>query len=156
MTYNREQYQQALSALVGNVLTEPVGKVLDIYNSGLYALLRTMESIWNKNHNPVSDRFALKTIDLFRKHLPELCQDPDNIDLRTSLRYASLFAGLAFSNTKAALAHAISYPLTVHFGLPYGLACALPLLHVLWFNGKRAAELIGIMVETLGTDRTSE
>jgi len=36
------------------------------------------------------------------------------------------------------------------------LACALPLPHILRFNGKRAAERIGIMAEALGADRTSE
>ena len=124
--------------------------------SGLDALSHAMEAIWNKNHNPVSDMFALNAIELVRKYLPELRHDLGNIDLRTLLLRASLFAGLAFSNTKTALAHSISYPLTAHFGLPHGLACALPLPHILRFNGKRAAKRIGIMAEVLGTDQTSE
>lgn len=39
-------------------------------------------------------------------------------------------AGLAFSNTQTALAHALSYPLTMRFGTAHGLACSfsLPLL----------------------------
>jgi len=94
-----------------------------------------MESIWNKNHNPISDTFALQAIELARKHLPELRHEPSNIDLRTYLLRASLFAGLAFSDTKTALAHSISYPITAHFGLPHGLACALPLPHLIELNG---------------------
>ena len=120
--------------------------------SGLDALSHAMESIWNKNHNPVSDAFALKTIELVRKHLPELRHDPSNIDLRTHLHRASLFAGLAFSNTKTALAHSISYPLTAHFSLPHGLACALPLPHLLRFNGSRAPERVRIMAKALDTN----
>lgn len=143
------------TALLDPELTITLPEKETIYG-GLDALSHAMESIWNKNHNPVSDTFVLKTIELVRKHLPELRQDPGNIDLRTSLLYASLFAGLAFSNIKTALEHAISYPLTAHFGLPHDLACTLPLRHVLRFNGKRAAERIGIMAETLGTDQTSE
>jgi alcohol dehydrogenase class IV len=100
--------------------------------------------------------FALKAIDLIRKFLPELRQDPSNIDLRTSLLRASLFAGLAFSNTKTALAHAISYPLTAQFNIPHGLACALPLPHILRFNGKSAVRRIGIMAEALGTSQAAE
>lgn len=99
--------------------------------------------------------FALKAIELIRKHLPELCNDPGNIDLRTFLFHASLFAGLAFSNTKTALAHSISYPLTTHFNIPHGLACALPLPHILRFNGKKAARRVGIMAEALGTNQDS-
>ena len=124
--------------------------------SGLDALSHAMEAIWNKNHNPISDTFALKAVELIRKHLPELHQDPGNIDLRTFLLRASLFAGLAFSNTKTALAHSISYPLTAHFNIPHGLACALPLPHILRFNGKRAAKRIGIMAKALGTNEVSE
>ena len=120
--------------------------------SGLDALSHAMESIWNKNHNPISDAFALKAIELVRKYLPELRHDPSNIDLRTHLLRASLFAGLAFSNTKTALAHSISYPLTAHFGLPHGLACALPLPHLIEFNGGKNFERVKIMAESLESD----
>lgn len=101
--------------------------------SGLDALSHAVESIWNKNHNPVSDTFALTAISLIYKHLAELKSDLTNLDLRTQILRASLFAGLAFSNTKTALAHSISYPLTARCGIPHGLACALPLPYILKF-----------------------
>ena len=142
-------------ALLDPKLTLTLPEKETVYTD-LDALSHAMESIWNKNHNPISDTFALKAIELVRKHLPELRHEPSNLDLRTHLLRASLFAGLAFSNTKTAIAHSISYPLTAHFGLPHGLACALPLPHILRFNGKRAAGRIGIMAEALGTDQTSE
>lgn len=39
-------------------------------------------------------------------------------------------SALSFSNTQTALAHAISYPITMRFGVPHGLACSftLPIL----------------------------
>ena len=40
---------------------------------------------------------------------------------------AALFAGLAFSNTKTALAHSVSYPITLKYGIPHGLACSFSL-----------------------------
>jgi phosphonate metabolism-associated iron-containing alcohol dehydrogenase len=120
--------------------------------SGLDAFSHAMEAIWNKNHNPVSDTLALKAISLVHDYLPELRNDLSNVDLRTRLLQASLFAGLAFSNTKTALAHSISYPLTAHFGLPHGLACSLPLPHILRFNGKRSPKRVTVMAEALGSD----
>ena len=42
---------------------------------------------------------------------------------------AALKAGLAFSNTKTALAHSISYDMTLHHGLPHGIACSFTLPH---------------------------
>ena len=144
-----------VKAILDPKLTLTLPEKETIY-SGLDALSHAMEAIWNKNHNPISDAFALKAIELVRKHLPELRHEPNNIDLRTHLLRANLFAGMAFSNTKTALAHSISYPLTAHFGLPHGLACSLPLPYILRFNGKRAAERIGIMAEAIGADQTSE
>lgn len=117
--------------------------------SGLDALSHAMESIWNKNHNPVSDIFALKAISLIHDYLPELKNDMSNLDLRTHLLQSSLFAGLAFSNTKTALAHSISYPLTAHLGIPHGLACSLPLPYLLKYNGNRYAERVKIMADPL-------
>ena len=42
---------------------------------------------------------------------------------------AALTAGLAFSNTRTALAHSISYDMTMHHGLPHGIACSFTLPH---------------------------
>jgi len=139
-------------ALLDSELTLTLPEKETVY-SGLDALSHAMESIWNKNHNSVSDTFALKAIELVRKYLPKLLHDPGNSDLRAFMFHASLFAGLAFSNTKTALAHSISYPLTAHFGLPHGLACSLPLPHLLKFNGDRANERILIMANALGSDK---
>ena len=44
---------------------------------------------------------------------------------------AALQAGLAFSNTKTALAHSISYEMTLRYGLPHGIACSFTLPMVL-------------------------
>jgi alcohol dehydrogenase class IV len=38
---------------------------------------------------------------------------------------------MAFSNTKTALAHSISYEMTLRYGLPHGIACSFPLPMVL-------------------------
>ena len=56
-----------------------------------------------------------------------------NMKLRKQLLRASNLAGLAFSNTQTAAAHSISYPLTLHYGIPHGIASSMtliPLLHI--------------------------
>jgi len=140
-----------VEAILDPELTITLPEEETIY-SALDALSHAMESIWNKNHNPVSDVFALEAISLIHDYLPALRDDLTKLNARALLLRASLFAGLAFSNTKTALAHSISYPLTAHFGLPHGLACSLPLPHLLKFNGDRASERILIMAKALGSD----
>ncbi len=46
----------------------------------------------------------------------------------------SLFAGMAISQTRTALCHSISYPITAHYGVPHGLACAFTMPSVLRLN----------------------
>jgi phosphonate metabolism-associated iron-containing alcohol dehydrogenase len=96
-------------------------------NSALDALSHSLESIWNVNNNPVSDTLAVEAARLVIATLPRLLAAPADRELRTSMSRASLMAGLAFSNTRTALAHSISYEMTLKHGLPHGLACSFTL-----------------------------
>ena len=99
-------------------------------HTALDALSHSFESIWNNNANPISTHHALRSIEIILRDLPALAENLQSLELRTSIMQASMCAGLAFSNTQTALAHALSYPLTMRFGTAHGLACSfsLPLL----------------------------
>jgi alcohol dehydrogenase class IV len=58
-------------------------------------------------------------------------RDLRNAELRARASQAALQAGLAFSNTKTALAHSLSYEMTLRHGLPHGIACSFTLPLVL-------------------------
>lgn len=98
--------------------------------TALDALSHAFESLWNKNSNPISTTYAIKAIEIILSDLAPLSENLHSMPLRSSIMLASIYAGLAFSNTQTALAHAISYPLTMKFDTPHGLACSfsLPLL----------------------------
>jgi phosphonate metabolism-associated iron-containing alcohol dehydrogenase len=99
--------------------------------AGLDALSHALESIWNVNSNPISDMFAVSAAREVLSALPQLTQNPGSLALRRRMALAALKAGLAFSNTRTALAHAISYEMTLHHGLPHGVACSFTLPMVL-------------------------
>jgi phosphonate metabolism-associated iron-containing alcohol dehydrogenase len=99
--------------------------------SGLDALSHSLESIWNVNANPISDTFAIAAAREVLATLPALVDRLDDRGLRARMALAALKAGLAFSNTKTALAHSISYEMTLRFGLPHGIACSFTLPMVL-------------------------
>lgn len=96
-------------------------------NSALDALSHSLESIWNVNSNPVSDALAVEAARTVIATLPRLVKSPGDRELRTAMSRAALQAGLAFSNTRTALAHSISYEMTLRHGLPHGLACSFTL-----------------------------
>jgi phosphonate metabolism-associated iron-containing alcohol dehydrogenase len=110
------------------MLTVPGGVTV---STGLDALSHALESVWNINANPVSDTFAVSAIEDILECLPLLRRDLSNKELRSRMALAALKAGLAFSNTKTALAHSISYEMTLNYGLPHGIACSFTLPLVL-------------------------
>ena len=100
-------------------------------STGLDALSHSMESIWNINANPISAIHGIAGSKLIIENLPFLVEDLQNIKLRSNIARACIHAGLAFSNTKTAIAHNISYPITINYGVQHGIACSFSLPIVL-------------------------
>jgi len=96
-------------------------------STALDALSHSLESIWNKNANPISANFAVEAAREIIEVLPSLTGDLRSGDLRSRMAKAALLAGLAFSNTKTALAHSLSYPITLEYGIRHGVACSFTL-----------------------------
>lgn len=100
-------------------------------STGLDALSHALESIWNINANPMSVCFAQKAAREVIDCLPSLLDDLTNTELRSRMARAALFSGYAFSNTKTAIAHNLSYPITLQYGVPHGIACSFTLPAIL-------------------------
>jgi phosphonate metabolism-associated iron-containing alcohol dehydrogenase len=103
-------------------LSCPVSITRDV---ALDTLSHALEAIWNHHANPISNELALAAAHGVLRHLGECLEHPQAIGPRQGLALASLQAGLAFSQTRTALAHALSYDLTLQQGVPHGMACAL-------------------------------
>ena len=103
-------------------------------STGLDALNQAFESIWNVNANeftrPISRRAAILAL----RGLPLINKVSNDPDLRVKLSLASLFAGLAISQTRTSICHSISYPLTLRYGIEHGMACSFSILEVFKYN----------------------
>lgn len=107
--------------------------------TGLDSLSHALESIWNVNATPVSRTFAVDAAREIIETLPRLLDNLGDIDLRARQARGSLLAGFAFSQTKTALAHNISYDITLRTGLIHGIACSFSLPVVMgWAIGNSA------------------
>ena len=104
--------------------------------SSLDALSHSFESIWNVNANSESTQYAIVAICLILENIDDLKNDPSNLQTRNKLLEAANIAGLAFSSTATAAAHSISYPLTIHYNIPHGIASSLSLVPLLKINMK--------------------
>ncbi len=96
-------------------------------STGLDALSHALESLWNRNANPLSTDFAVTAGREILITLPMLVKELDNLELRTRMSRAALVAGLAFAGTQTALAHSLSYMPTMRHGVPHGIACSFSL-----------------------------
>jgi len=98
--------------------------------TGLDTLSHALESIWNKNASPITVKYAIESAKLIIEYLPKLSNALSSIIYRDKIMKSSMYAGLAFSNTQTAIAHAISYYITTQKGIEHGIACSftLPML----------------------------
>ncbi len=93
-------------------------------STSLDAMNQSFESVWNRNRTPMTTMMAARAISLAWDAIPRLAANLDDHDARILIAESSLLAGLCISQTRTAICHSISYPLTAHFGLAHGLACA--------------------------------
>ncbi|MDB4151161.1 phosphonoacetaldehyde reductase [Pseudomonadales bacterium] len=103
-------------------------------STGLDALNQAFESIWNVNANEFTRPLSRRAAVLALQGLPLINQVPNDPELRRKLSLASLFAGLAISQTRTSICHSISYPLTLKYGVEHGMACAFSMLEVFKYN----------------------
>ena len=120
-------------AILDSTLTLDLPWIVTL-SSGLDAITQAFESIWNINNNLICAALSTQSIQEGLRVLPLLKTNSSHLELRQTMLESSLLAGLAISQTRTALCHSISYPLTAHYNFPHGLACAFTLLEVLKFN----------------------
>ena len=123
----------ANTAIIDPVLTYDLPEKDTIF-TGLDAINQAMESIWNVNATSFTIDLATRSLKLGFESLPDLMNGSNCKAKREMMAECSLLAGLAISQTRTALCHSISYPLTVHFNVPHGLACAFTMPIILRHN----------------------
>ena len=111
------------TAIVDPELTHDLPYMATLGTS-LDAMNQAFESVWNRNRSPVTTLMAARAIGLALEAIPRLHAALNDHDARAMIAEASLLAGICISQTRTALCHSMSYPLTAHFGISHGLACA--------------------------------
>ncbi len=137
-------------ALVDPELTLELPLSLTV-STALDAFSHALESLWNVNRNPISSAAAVSAAREILDWLPALVAEPQNLMLRSRIARAALMAGVAFSNTKTAIAHNISYPITLRHGTAHGEACSFTLPTILRAVTGESAELDALLAQIFGT-----
>ncbi len=99
--------------------------------TGMDALTHVLESYFSLGSNPVSDSINQTAIRLICANLVTAFSEPDNIESRSAMAYASSTAGMAFSNTGLGMVHGFAHPLGAQHCIAHGTANAVMLPYVL-------------------------
>ncbi|HQD39042.1 MAG: iron-containing alcohol dehydrogenase [Firmicutes bacterium] len=108
--------------------------------AGLDALTHAVESVLSRASTVYTEPLALKAIEIIGRKLPQVVLGQDDPGAMEEVLVAANLAGLAFSQTRLGVVHALALPLSARFGIPHGLAVAVLLPQGLKFNLSVAQE----------------
>jgi len=125
-------------------------------HTGLDAISHAVEAYWSKRAQPISDIFALDALRHIMPNLKTAFDEPMNATARSEMALGSVQAGIAIGTSGSTATHAISFPLTVKFGIPHGLACYLTLPHFLKYNAASIPNKTPGLLRAMGVDSIDE
>ena len=142
-------------AILDYQLTESLPVNLSI-TTLMDALSHSLESIWNKNRSSKTIEYAIDAITLIVNNTQNIEKHKISKENRKNLLYSSTLAGLAFSNTKTAVAHSISYPLTIYYNIPHGIASSMTLVPLLILSNNKIQNELEKIYKRLNINNISE
>ncbi len=130
------------TALLNPKYSQNLPRQITLYTT-LDAISHCLESLWNLKATERSMERASNALSIIMSNLPNLDQNPEDINTRRLMLKASNLAGLAINENKTALAHSISYPITINFDVPHGLAASftLPTIYKLFIKNNNAISI---------------
>jgi maleylacetate reductase len=115
--------------------------------TGMNALAHGVECAYSRYRTPEAEALALASIRGVATALPEVVDDPFDIDARTRMLQAAMLAARCLHNTAVGVHHGLSQLLGGRTGISHGLANAVLLAHTLRFTAEAVpeeAERIGL------------
>jgi alcohol dehydrogenase class IV len=122
--------------------------------TGMDALTHAIESYVSLATNPVSEGLALHAIRLIAQNLRQAAFSDHNHEATQNMLVASTMAGFAFSQTRLGNVHAMSHPVSGHYGVPHGVANAILLTHVMDYNRYACPDKFAEIAVAMGEDIT--
>lgn len=103
-------------------------------DSGMDALVHSIETYVSANATPFSDLFAEKAIEWIGKYLSIAWAKGSNLEARYFMSLAATYGGTAFASGGLGAVHALAYPIGTEYHLPHGRSNAIMLPHVMKYN----------------------
>lgn len=119
--------------------------------TGLDCLCHAAESMTcGLNDNPVSEMMGKEAIRLIAKSLKKCIENGNDIEARSDMALACVYAGIAFESCPPHLAHSMGHTIGAMYHIPHGEACAVFLAPVLEAVAEAKPDRIKLIGESLG------
>ena len=96
-----------------------------ILNSSLGALIRSIDSMFNKESNKISIMFSENAFKLLFNNLPKVLKNKNNLEYWSNMQWGAYLSIAALLNSSNGPAAAIAYYLSTHYNIPQGLGYAI-------------------------------
>ena len=126
----------AAHAILDGELTLPCPKFPAV-GAAVDALVHTVEGYICNTSNEFSDFLAEKSFYYLINSISDLNSYPGDINKRLNLLKGAFLAGIVQMNAGGGISSAISYPLSVYYKVPHGIAGGIMLLEMARFNINR-------------------
>ncbi len=120
---------------------------------GIDAFVQSIEPYLSIGAQPWSDMFSKEGMRLSWSYLPQCIQKGQDLNSRAMMALSSINGGFAIISAGVGAIHALSAPLSAHFGIPHGYALSLLMMEVLKFNSVDCTERLADIAEILGVER---
>ncbi|MBE6137220.1 MAG: iron-containing alcohol dehydrogenase [Erysipelotrichaceae bacterium] len=113
--------------------------------TGMDALTHAVEAFIGMSTTRKTRKLAIEAVKLIVSNIKECYHNPNNLDARRNMLYASHYAGIAFTVSYVGYVHAIAHSLGGKYSIPHGLANAVILPIFLEEYGKRIYHKLAIL-----------
>ena len=96
-----------------------------VLNSSLGALIRSIDTMFNKKSNKISKIFSENSFKLLFNNLPKVLKKRNNLEYWSSMQWGAYFSIAALLNSSHGPAGSIAYYLSTNYKIPQGLGYAI-------------------------------
>jgi alcohol dehydrogenase len=108
--------------------------------TGIDALAHALETYVTTRRNWISLLYSREAWRLLSACLPQVLDDPTDLDARAGMQLGACLSGLAIENSMLGATHALANPLTASHDIVHGQAIGAMLPHVIRFNGPQCVD----------------
>ncbi len=124
--------------------------------SGMNAIAHSVEALYAQNRNPIISLMAEESIRALARSLPQVMQEPKNLEARSEALYGAWLAGISLGSVGMALHHKLCHTLGGSFNLPHSDVHTVIIPHATAYNRDAAPEAMQRIAGALGQSDAAE